>query len=607
LLLSISLAASGAEEPAAQAEEEPIFEVEVVGFREPEEPGVIPTSVSVITRTEIERSGAQNLMDLLVREAGVWVSRQGGLGYGGAVSIRGFGGSPPTQVAVSVDGHPSQMGIMGHILPSSYLLDNVERVEIMRGPAGTLQGHMAMGGAINIVTRAGRDEEASGSVTTTAGTFDTRGTGVWLAGAGGNSSYRIERGQLSTDGDHPFARYREDNCSLAVDARLRGDWEASLRAQQVVYRTFDQQEVADAYAEGRPAQFIEQHFDRQDYDLEFTKTEGERVTGIKLYRADGDHNFDDGFHAQDYGNGIMLWQRLPQGQGRMRWGIDWGEYGGDIFSPPPLRNRFSRDEWAGHFMVDFPAGRDGTMSAGLRYTKPEGFDGEWLPEIGFLHPMGQAWSLFGSTRRGYRVPSFRELFLFGINNPKLLPEQAWQYEMGVRRSLPHGAQVEASVFLVDAESLIVLGPRPADAPPGPPVQWANTGKVRRHGLEVGVRKPLSRRTAVYANCSYLDPGEVKLQTVGRKLTAGVDHRVGEWTVSGDLEYVDRLYDLDHTNTLVQVPSFLIVNLKATREVAPGLRLGIVAENLFDRTYSVDPAYPYPMPGRSVRLQAEQTW
>jgi outer membrane receptor protein involved in Fe transport len=71
--------------------------------------------------------------------------------------------------------------------------------------------------------------------------------------------------------------------------------------------------------------------------------------------------------------------------------------------------------------------------------------------------------------------------------------------------------------------------------------------------------------------------------------------------------VDRLYDLDHTNTLVQVPSFLIVNLKATREVAPGLRLGIVAENLFDRTYSVDPAYPYPMPGRSVRLQAEQTW
>jgi outer membrane receptor protein involved in Fe transport len=126
-------------------------------------------------------------------------------------------------------------------------------------------------------------------------------------------------------------------------------------------------------------------------------------------------------------------------------------------------------------------------------------------------------------------------------------------------------------------------------------------------LEVGIRKPLSRRTAVYANCSYLDPGEVMVQTVGRKLAAGVDHRVGHWTISGDLEYVDRLYDLNQANTLVEVPSFLIVNVKATRQVAPSLRLGVVAENLFDRTYSVDPAYPYPMPGRSVRLQAEQTW
>jgi outer membrane receptor protein involved in Fe transport len=141
----------------------------------------------------------------------------------------------------------------------------------------------------------------------------------------------------------------------------------------------------------------------------------------------------------------------------------------------------------------------------------------------------------------------------------------------------------------------------------PPMQLMKVTEARREGFEIGVRHPLGPRTAVYANFSYLDPGDVKLQTVGRKLAVGVDRRVDKWTLSGDLLYVARLYDLDQTNTLVEVPSFTVVNLKATRPLAPGLRTGIVVENLFDRDYRADPAYPYPMPGRTFRFQLETDW
>jgi len=601
--------AAGAGTPEDEGEV-PVFEAEpvvVVATGEPEDPATLPTTTSVITRTEVERSGSLNLMDLLVREPGVWVSRQGGLGFGGAVSIRGFGGSPPTQVSVMVDGHPSQMGIMGHILPTSYLVDNVERVEIMRGPGGARCGHMAMGGVINIVTRAGADEEKAAGTLAAAGTYDTFGRQVWLAGGGGMTRYRGQWGRLSTDGDHPFARYRADNYALAVDQELGGDWEAALRTQQVVYKTFDQREVADAYAEGRPPQFIEQEFDRQDYDLEFTRQHGERTVGLKVYRTDGEHEFEDGFHSQDYGHGVMVWQRRPMAGGRLRWGADWGEYGGDIFSPAPLRNRFSRQETAAHVSAGLPVGGATSVSAGLRYTKPQEFDGEWLPQLGVHHRVGGGWSLFGSARRGYRAPSFRELFLFGINNPELLPEEVWQYELGLRRALKGGGQLELALFRIDAVNLIVLGARPAEAPPGPPTQLLNIDDVQRDGFEIGVRQPLGPRTAVYANFSYLDPGDVKLQTIGRKLAAGVDRRAGAWTLSGDLLYVDRLWDLDQTNTLVEVPSFTIVNLKGARPLAPGLRAGFVVENVFDRDYRVDPAYPYPMPGRTFRLQVETDW
>jgi len=499
------------------------------------------------------------------------------------------------------------MGIMGHILPSSYLLENVERVEIMRGPSGTLHGPMALGGVINIVTRSAADEEQQGSVLATGGTYDTRGTQFWVAGGGGDTACRAQWGRLSTDGDHPFARYRADNRSLALDQTLDEDWDAAFRAQQVVYHTFDQREVADAYAAGRDPRFVEQSFDRQDYDLEFTRREGARVTGIKLYRSDGDHEFQDGFHSQDYGHGLMLWRRSPVRRGWLRWGLDWGEYGGDIFSPAPLRNRFARQESAAHFVLDTAAGAGTRLSAGLRYTDPEDFDAEWLPEFGILRGLEGDWSLFGSVRRGYRTPSFRELFLFGINNPDLLPEEAWQYELGLRRPLESGGSAEVSVFRIEASNLIVLRPRPPDAPPGPPVQYANADDVVRAGFEVGFRKPAGRRTAVYASYSHLDPGDIKEQTVGRKLAAGVDHRIGRTTLSGDAEWVSRLFDFDQTNTLMKMPAFTVVNVKGTFELARGLRAGLVVENLFDREYRIDPAYPYPMPGRALRLQMEQSW
>jgi iron complex outermembrane receptor protein len=599
--LAVGLATAGWASEGIQ--DEPVFEVEVVGQAERSTPGTATTSTSVITETEIQRSGAQNLMDLLVREPGVWVSRQGGMGFGGNVIIRGFGGSPPTQLAVLLDGHPTQMGIMGHILPTSYTLDNVKRIEVLRGPAGVLYGDMAIGGAIDIITRGPRDEQSKGTVSATGGSFDTVGGQVWFHELNAQSGYRAQLGRFNTDGDNPFAKYDGNNYSLAIDHSLRGGWQASFRGQRLIYTTFDQREVANAYAAERPASFIEQDYDRGDYDLTFGKSEGPRSTQIKLYRTEGEHEFQDGFHSTDFGQGLMVSQLAPMGRGRGQWGLAWRSLGGDVLS---MGRSFSRDERAAYLMVDQLLGDKINLSAGLRYTAPEHLDAELLPHLGLTHELAHGWTLFTSARRGYRAPSFRELYLFGINNPALQPESAWQYEVGARRRLPSGAQAEISLFRIDAEDLIVLRPRPAGVP-GTPMQYGNAQGVTREGFEVGARWPAGLNTALYANLSYLNPGDVKEQTVGRKLAAGVDHRIGRWLLSGDIEYIDRLFDYDQTNALIEVPAFTVVNLKASRPFANGARIGLVTENLFDRSYLVDPAYPYPMPGRAVRLQMERSW
>ena len=120
----------------------------------------IPLTVSVITGEEIEQSDESALLPLISeRVPGVFITERGITGFGvaagaaGQINVRGLGGSPTTQVLVLIDGHPQFMGIMGHHLPDAYIASDVEKVEIVRGPASILYGSNAMGGVINIITK----------------------------------------------------------------------------------------------------------------------------------------------------------------------------------------------------------------------------------------------------------------------------------------------------------------------------------------------------------------------------------------------------------------------------------------------------------------------
>ena len=115
----------------------------------------VPMSVSVVNKTQIEESDESALLPVLNgRVPGLFVTERGITGFGvatgsaGQISIRGIGGNPTTGVLMLIDGHPQFMGIMGHPLPDSYVASDVERVEVIRGPASILYGTNAMGGAV---------------------------------------------------------------------------------------------------------------------------------------------------------------------------------------------------------------------------------------------------------------------------------------------------------------------------------------------------------------------------------------------------------------------------------------------------------------------------
>ncbi|MGQ9699169.1 MAG: TonB-dependent receptor, partial [Armatimonadota bacterium] len=256
-------------------------------------------TVTVITRSDIERTGAQNLMDLIIREPGIFVARKGQLGYKGDVRVRGLGGDPPTELLVTINGHPNFMGIMGHILPAAYLLDNVERIEILRGPASALFGTMGMGGVINIVTRK-PTEARQLSAKVDYGTYATKQAETSVSGTSGRWGYLVGWSSRITDGNHPYAWFTSDGYSLVVQNTLSKSLSATLTAGATVFSNLDQSEVQNKINAGQTPVGLEQNFDRRDYDLTFDWTrDGASVAMLKLYGAHGDHNFQDGYHSKD--------------------------------------------------------------------------------------------------------------------------------------------------------------------------------------------------------------------------------------------------------------------------------------------------------------------
>jgi len=120
----------------------------------------VPMAVSVVGNRQISESVETALLPVLNgRVPGLFVTERGIMGFGvstgaaGQISIRGIGGSPNTGVLMLIDGHPQFMGIFGHPLPDSYVASDVEKVEVIRGPASILYGSNAMGGVINIITK----------------------------------------------------------------------------------------------------------------------------------------------------------------------------------------------------------------------------------------------------------------------------------------------------------------------------------------------------------------------------------------------------------------------------------------------------------------------
>lgn len=200
--------------------------------RKEQRAGAVAAAIFVLTQDDIRRSGMRTLPELLRLVPGVQVAQINANNW--AVSIRGFNGQFSNKLLVLIDGRSiyrrSFSGVFWNA--EDVVLDDIERIEVVRGPGGAVWGANAVNGVVNIVTKSAESTQGP-SVHVSGGAFDRAQAGARYGGAFGQGAYRAYA-QATANGETRLAdgtgagdRWR------TVTSGLRVDWASGVHAWTV--------------------------------------------------------------------------------------------------------------------------------------------------------------------------------------------------------------------------------------------------------------------------------------------------------------------------------------------------------------------------------------
>lgn len=597
------------------------YEVTVTATRTATDLRRVGQSVTVLTAEDLDNAGARDLLQALEGVAGFNVVRNGS--FGGAASVFVRGGENDFNL-VLIDGvQVNQPG--GAFDFGDLTLTNVERIEIVRGPASVLYGADAVTSTINIITRRG-EGPPSGVIGVEGGSFGGRLLRAGFRGASERAHYSLGAHYSRTDGIYSFNNeYRKGELSF------NGGFQVSSSAWLTANVRYSDSEY------GFPTEFTGEVLDPNDfrttqegvYSVSYEQQLSGRW-GAKLQYGhhqrdfrnftlfDGVSDFFDSTFASEENRHYLDFQnnvRLNQSN-LLTAGVS---YEREAIADPQLNRRS-----VGFYVQDQMELSDRlSVTAGIRYDDNNRFDSFLTGSFSAAWRIGDEWRARASFGNGFRSPAFAEIIgfpAFGIvGNPDLSPEKNVAVDFGVdfaHRSRRAG--VSATVFFNKFSDLIEFS---FLVPPGVP-NYINVERARSRGLELeGFASPVES-LRVGANYTFAPTRVTDTGTVagdnfqeGESLLRRPRHAgavFAEWVRGGtrfriDFKYKGRRDDVrffpDFTNARVSLPSYWKTDFGATIPVAAfSKERGEVAlvfrgENVFDRSYTE--VAGFDSPGRSL--------
>jgi vitamin B12 transporter len=602
----------------------------------------VASSYTIVTAKDIEAHQYKTLPDALSEVPGLTVIQSGGPGSVASIFMRGANSN---QTLVLLNGFPigDPSDPRGAFNAANLTLDNVERIEVVRGPQSALYGSQAMGGVINIITKRGKGAMTS-HARVEAGTLGTLNTSLDTSGSFAKTGYYLSLSRQATDGNDVTPS------RLRFGAAKEKDGAENVALSGRIDQTLNEYVTASFFGQYNDNRT---DLDEGGYDGSFNPVYEDLTNRSRVQQA--------------LVSGALA-GRFADGSWRPRLSLAYSHYGSNTIDKPDalldvysenvntrgerftadvdnaidltdsntlsLGGNFTREKFSSNGLQDFngflitPASSAAThafavsasdhqswgerffATASLRYDMPADFKKKltWSISPGFYIPESDT-RLTASYATAFKVPSLYQRFGYSISqsppfpasvylgNPKLKPEESRGWEFGVEQGLvPDRLKGGVTWFdnrIENAVSIVydISGNSTAE----------NTPAFNTHGIEAFLAAtPLERLTMrLDYTLTILDA-----DTFSTTLTRRPRHVVGltgEWqpddatTLAARLQWVDPYLDITRdTFVYTKPPSYLVVGLSAKRTIAEGIALTARVENLLNRQY--EPANGFEAPG-----------
>jgi iron complex outermembrane recepter protein len=587
-------------------------------------------AIAVVTQDDIRRLGVTSLPEALRLVPGMDVAQINSHEW--AVSARGFSGQFANKLLVMVDGRSVYGTGFGGVVwgVQDVLLEDLDRIEVIRGPGGTLWGANAVNGVVNIITKSARETQGT-LISTAAGTLEQPATAIRYGGQlATNLYYRAyakfdnRDGFLTADGEPAPDNAQEIQGGFRMDWEPIGENKLTLQADYYANRVTENQDMPSLLPPYS-----------SNYN-EVNNNSGGNVLGRWTHdfserssltaQAYFDHFDNKQAEAKDISDTVDfdVQHRFALGERHdIVWGLGYRHLADELrpsffVSWNPVQHE---EQLFGAFVQDEITMRPDRLkvTVGTKFEHNDYTGFEFQPGVRLLWTPTEKQTVWAAVSRAVRTPSRTDLnsranyqvypsapptLVSVFGDPNLDAEELIAYELGYRIELGRRWSLDLAGFYNDYDNIIASPPTPGlptpEASPAPPHllianSYQNTGPTHAYGAEMSARWNATDYWHLYAGYSWL---RVQEDAAIPLLGAAPEHQFqlrSQLELPGHLEFNNAVYFVDSSEVVyglgqTRIPSYIRCDAGLVWHPKESLEIGVWGQNLFDDRHAEFTSY-----------------
>ena len=579
--------------------------------------------VTTISSEDIERAGSSSLPELLQRQPGIEISNLGGAGKVSTLSIRG---SSSTHSIVLIDGMRVGAATSGFSAIEHIPLSQIEKIEILRGPASSLYGQDAIGGVIQIFTKKGVDGFKP-YVGIGYGSYNTSNFQSGIRGGNNQTTYAINFAAMNTDGFSAFIpnpnktianaanldrdEYKNYSLSSFLNHKINQDYEIDLQyflskgknkfdqqfANFAPFVDFKNETKQESYAVNLKGQInnawqssikigqsTDKYLDKQKFNLISNLQDSSLVD---LYKTTQNQFAWQNNIKLNKGSLTLLYDFLQQKIKTT-----------DLYEKT---QRTNHGLMVGYSLIEVRH----NFQTNIRKDFNSAYDDAITGNIGYAYSINSNWTIASSYGTAFVSPSFNFLYSladdFALGNPNLKPEKSKNIEASIRYKDGDGS-LNLTIFQNRINDFIIYT-IPDD--PGLRTSTQNLNKAEIQGLTFSgdqffghfqIKGSATGQSAKNEDTDKYLPRRASL--IGN---INLNYYIGFWNIGIEETFSNKRFD-DKENT-VKLSGYALTNIVADYKINDKLKLNLRLNNVFDKDYSLaaegTSGFKYQTPGRSL--------